>query len=299
MEFTTPTTEKEMLAILKEIYTFYRIKKDPFSVPELPTISLQEIHFEKMTEEEIFAHAKELLKGEHQKEILQKKESLEKQILEKISLIEKEKERAVEKEKELILNCSEKIKILEEDGEKNGLIKGSVIGKKKLDLFEKRNAEIEEKKKESLKTINKLQGEIASLNECLDNVEEYFLTAHQSEIESKVAELKQKQFEFMVEVQKYNNSVQERNIKYANYIESTRANLELKYIEIRSEPFTKEELIEIGYYEDVINCVNAYYAQIDDSRVYNEFVKCPQLVMYLEDFHTTLQTFYKILSNNS
>ena len=69
MEFTTPTTEKEMLAILKEIYTFYRIKKDPFSVPELPTISLQEIDYEKMTEEEIFAHAKELLKGEHQKEI--------------------------------------------------------------------------------------------------------------------------------------------------------------------------------------------------------------------------------------
>lgn len=299
MEFSTPTTVREMLDILKEIYKYYRLRKDPFTVPDLPTISLQEISYEKMTDEEIFAHAKELLIGKQEREILDRKASLEKQILEKNSLIEKERESLTEKEKEIILTYNEKIKILEEDGEKNGLIKGSVIGKKKLELYAKRNDEIEEANNKALKSINKLQGEIATLTNSLEKVEEYFYPSHQKEIETKVAELKQKQFEFMIECLKYNNSVQERNIKYSNYIENTKANLALKYIEIRSAPFTKEELVELGYYRDAIECVHSYYQTIDNKLVYDEFTNCPELIIYLEDFYTTIQTFYKITSQNS
>ena len=73
---------------------------------------------------------------------------------------------------------------------------------------------------------------------------------------------------------------------------------ELKYIEIRSEPFTKEELVEIGYYADVMGLVHAYYSTKDRADRYNAFCDCPELVIYLEDFYDNVLGYYKTTSQD-
>ncbi len=299
MEYKKPETEKELLSTLNSIYKYYRLRKDPYSEPDLPLINLQEISYEKMTDEEIEAYARELLLGEQQKEILQRKEDLQKEIKEKKSLIEQCSCTLQEKQKAVINNYEEKIKSLEQDGEKNGLIKSNVIMRNKAKLFAERDEKVKELTVNAEEEICALKSEIASLEEQEKGVEEYFAKTHQSALSSKVAELKQKQYDFMIEVLKYNNSVQEKNVKYANYIENTKANLQVKYIEIRTTPYTKEDLIDLGYYGEVVDCISEYYKRFDDSTVYSEFSACPKLMLYLEDFYETMCTYYKMIDLKS
>lgn len=299
MEYEKPTTEKELLSTLNSIYKYYRLRKDPYPEPDLPLINLQEISYQKMTDEEIESYAKELLLGEHQKEILERKESLIKEIKEKQSLIEQYSLDLQEKQNDIKEDYEEKIKSLESDCEKNGLIKSNVLMRSKAKLFAERDEKIKELTIVAEEEINKLKSEISSLERQVDGVEEYFANTHQSQISSKTAELKQKQFEFMVEVLKYNNSVQEKNVKYANYIENAKANLQIKYIEIRTTPYTKEDLIDLGYYSEVIDCISEYYKRFDDSTVYSEFSACPKLMLYLEDYYETMCTYYKMIDLKS
>ncbi len=299
MDFGRPTSTSEMFEILKEIYKFYRIKKEDYEVIELPKINLQKISYTPLTNEQISLKAEEFLKGKQQREILEKKEEILKQIAliqEKINVARAKK---IEDEEKIVESYDLMVNELEKEGYKNGIIKGSIIAENKLELFRERDEKIRELEELSVAEISALQGEKVSLENKFDQVENYYSSLHLAEIDSKVKELKEKEDEFLIDVLKYNNAVDEKNIKYSNYVDNIYANLRLKYIEIKTNPRSKDELVYLGYYKDVINCVTAYYNTLDPSIAYERIRGDTDLMMFLEDFYEIVLDYYKRNANEA
>ena len=88
---------------------------------------------------------------------------------------------------------------------------------------------------------------------------------------------------------KYNTSLEEKEMRSKNSNLSANASLTLKYLEIRSKSFSKEDLVNIGYYEQVIKCVCAYYNTITDKIV------AYQNLLHLNSYRKWHQGFFESL----
>ena len=112
-------------------------------------------------------------------------------------------------------------------------------------------------------------------------------------VNAKIEELKQKQDETERSVFKYNNGIEEKVQKYRNTIAEANANLMLKFLEIRGGEYSKSELVEMGYYESVINCVCSYFDTLDAMTAATQIGKENKLMIYLDDYYDTVLYMYQ------
>ena len=85
MNFTQPTTKAEMITTLKEIFYFYRIRRESFEGVELEDLSLDRISYVQPTAaatrtkaEKLLAPSQELRLLNYKREISEKKDALTK-----------------------------------------------------------------------------------------------------------------------------------------------------------------------------------------------------------------------------
>jgi len=64
-------------------------------------------------------------------------------------------------------------------------------------------------------------------------------------------------------------------------------------LEIAEVSFSKDQLVNMGYYEDVILCVGAYYDTLSSANAYQDFKNEDKLVMYLDDYYQNMLYLYK------
>jgi hypothetical protein len=67
MEFNLPTTKEQMKNILRDIFNFYRSKKEGFQSIELQPLELNRIEYQMPTETEILARASRFNAGERER----------------------------------------------------------------------------------------------------------------------------------------------------------------------------------------------------------------------------------------
>ena len=142
----------------------------------------------------------------------------------------------------------ESIAKVENQAIKAGLINSSIVADKTAVLEEGKIQKIALITQEKDNKKASLLAEIESLNFKLDNEEAYFSQIHQSEIDAKVIELTDKQEQKKMEVFKYNNSLDEKEQRYANTIKESKCSLRLRFLDISSGEYTKDQLIDMGYY---------------------------------------------------
>ena len=152
---------------------------------------------------------------------------------------------------------------------------------------------IRKNKIEKNEKIASLTAEIEGLNLKMTNIDDYFNQIHQSEIDAKVIELKDKQEQKRIEVFKYNNSLDEKEQRYSNTIKESKCSLRLRFLDISSGEYTKDQLIDMGYYNDVIRCVSGYYDTLEPLTAYQDILDERKLIIYLEDFYETFVHSYK------
>ena len=147
-----------------------------------------------------------------------------------------------------------------------------------------------------VKIINwiNLKAQKEMLGTKLYNAGNYFNEIHQKEIEEKVLELKLAQKESDEKVFKYNNSIEEKTQRYQNQIIRNNAELKLQFMEIRSGDYTKTELIDMGYYTDVLKCVDGYYQTLSPSDAYLEICRESKLMIYLDEYYEQLVYVYSL-----
>ena len=93
---------------------------------------------------------------------------------------------------------------------------------------------------------------------------------------------------------KYNNSLDEKEQRSKNAIAQSNATLQLKYLEINSNNLSKDQLIEMGYYKDVIDCVCAYYDRLSALDAWRAISNEPKVAVYLEEYYTQIVSMYQL-----
>ncbi|MBR5192087.1 MAG: hypothetical protein IKW33_01590 [Clostridia bacterium] len=293
MQFTNPTTKKEMYDILKDLFMYYRINREPFEEPELPTLNIQTMQFVPLTDEEIKEKATTLLLGEQEKDKAERKASL----LNKKSALLKKQETIEKNIIEFTATTEETYakskKTLRAKGINNGLIDSNLILKEILQLEESKNAKILEYASKCMDDKKEILAELEIVEEELNNIDEYFSSVHQGQILAKVQQLKEEQSKLEREVFKYNNDINEKIQRAESNNLKTTLTLKVKYLEIRSQPVPHDDLVELGYYAKVVNCVTAYYNLFTPKEAYNDIKNEVQLTVYLDEFYEYIVYAYK------
>lgn len=123
--------------------------------------------------------------------------------------------------------------------------------------------------------------------------EERFNDVFLAEKAQKTIEINDEEQALIRDLFKYNNGLDEKEQRYANVIKQTNANLEIKYLQVESNYFGKDQLIEMGYYEDAIDCVCAYYDLLPPADAFGDIKTESKLMIYLDEYYQTLVYMYK------
>lgn len=293
MSFNIPTTKQEMYEILQEIYKYYRIDREIYSPIDLKELDLKELTYKELTEEELKERAKEILKSEQQEKVLKRKESLKEQIdtlTKKKSQLKSDLVAELEKIDSEYTASEEKVKI---EATKKGFAHSNIVLDKLAELEKAKNNSKQKTQREYDESISQIESEIATLKELLENADSYYSDIFDSEITAKVIGLKETQQEKIEEIFKYNNGIQEKLQKYANSIKEKNMSFKLKYMDISTSTFTKEQLVEMGYYDDIIKCVCGYYDMLSPKEAYADIITESKIAFYLEDFYQNIIYMYK------
>lgn len=293
MEFTRPTNLNEMYNVLEELFFYYRIRREPFEEPIIPELSLERMEFTKKTQAELKEIATTLLKGKHLKELRDYRNALYDRKTELEYLIEKETLNKFNLIDELINKYQESVNEVKKEASLKGLNDSSVISYQISLLEEEKNKKTNQVIENAMKNIDTLNVELEDVNFKIETSLDHFMAIHNAEIDAKVIELTKEQEEREREVFTYNNSIEEKCQKYARSVATTNATLKIKYLEINSEYFSKEQLIDMGYYADVIDCVCAYYDTLPVLTAYQDLASENKLAIYLDDFYQDIVYMYK------
>ncbi len=298
MEYITPTTKQEMYQALKEIFYYYRIRKDSYEDFILPELTLERMSVPILTAEELRAQAQTILAPKFLKEradFTYKINTRKLEITEELKALESK--RAV-----LISSCETEyqnaIKTANQEAQIKGLSYSSALSGKLFEIEIAYTNKINEINQSIETEREKLNAETAMLNLKLESIEDYFGATELAEINAKVLELQKEQEKAEKEAFKYNNTIEEKCQRYKGTVATTNATLRLRYLDINTEFFSKDQLIEMGYYEDVIACVCAYYNTLPALQAYQDIVNETKIAVYLDDFYQDVIFMFKSRLNN-
>ena len=82
MEFNLPTTKEEMYVILNDLFYYYRLRREGYEELNLIELELPRLEIEQMNQEKFVEKATNLLKSQHEREILTSENNIKSQILE-------------------------------------------------------------------------------------------------------------------------------------------------------------------------------------------------------------------------
>ena len=293
MEFNLPTTKEEMYVILNDLFYYYRLRREGYEELNLIELELPRLEIEQMSQEKFVEKATNLLKSQHEREILTSENNIKSQILElekKQTAIELNALDEIEKLRALY---AESVKKVEKQIVKAGLVNSSIIVDKTVVLEDSLNEKIAKINQSKNSQIASINAKITSLTSEVNNVNAYFEEIHQLEIDKKVIELKDEYAKMTADAFKYNNTLEEKEQRYSNTIKETKASLYLRFLDIKSGEFTKDQLIEMGYYTDVIRCVRGYYDTLPADEAYRDMNAEGNLAIYLEDFYQHVMYAYR------
>ena len=293
MQFNLPTTKEQMYQILNDLFYYYRVRREGFEEVNLIDLNLTRLEFLEKTEQELIETASTLLSAKHEREKKDYLSDIDLKVLElnkKISLLEENTTKQIE---EIISMYNESIVKVENQAVKAGLINSSIVADKTAVLEEAKNQKIAMITQEKDEKVASILSEIEGLNLKKLNSEQYFSSIHQKEIDAKVVELKDKEEQKKIDVFKYNNSLDEKEQRYSNTIKESKCSLKLRFLDISSGEYTKDQLIEMGYYNDVMRCVAGYYDTLEPLPAYQDMLDEKKLCIYLEDYYETFVHSYR------
>lgn len=297
MEFNIPTTKEQMYNVLNDLFYYYRIRRETYEDVDLEELFLPRLEQVAIDESDLWDQAEIELSGKHEREIQDYKQELNAQILqinEQMELCAQSALSQVANAEELFAQSVAKI---QKQIANSGLINSTIIIDKTAGLEESKNQEIIRINAERDKTLEALRSKRSVAESKLANSSNYFLLIHKKEIDAKCEEFKKDIQKTQREIFKYNNSLDEKEQRYANTIKETKASLRLRFLDISSGEFTHDQLVEMGYYTDVIRCVSGYYDTLSAVDAYYDIASEKKLAIYLEDYFQDIVYAYKLRAN--
>ncbi len=292
MNFTIPTTKTAMYNVLKELFSYYRIKRDPLEETTLTNLYLDRLSYSMPTDSEFTTKASTLVQPENQKEIMERTEKIQDEINicnAEITLINDNFDAQIA-EIEAVYNQS--YAKFQQTAISNGLINTSAYLDKLAKIDAEKTNKISILTAEKNEKITALQAKLSVLETKLAGVDDYFYELHTARKNAKKVELQDASEAIKRDVDKYNSGLDEKEQRYKNTLAQANANLKLKYMEITLGEYSKDELVDMGYYDDVIKCVTGYYDTLTALSAYNDLIKESKLTVYLDDYYQNIIYMY-------
>lgn len=293
MEFNIPTTLSELYATLSEIYYYYRVRREGYEDAKLEELVLDKMEYSVPTEEEFKFKAQTLLSAQFEREELDYLNTLEatiKGVESKLSAVTDSVNSRIEEINKLY---DESIAKVESRAVKAGLINSSIVADKTTTLEKARNEQIALILEKRDADVAALIAQTQELQSKIDGVGEYFNALREKELNKKILELKDDSAKIEREVFKYNNGIIEKETRYRNTIKQAEATLKLQFMEICMGEYTKDQLVDMGYYNDVIDCVTGYYDKFSAAEAFRKITDEKKLAIYLDDMYAEVIYAYR------
>jgi len=295
MEFNLPTTKGEMYAILNDLFYYYRIRREGYEEINLQPLNLTRMEYQPATDEELKVKAEKLVAAQKSRELSDYKSKLSREITvlaEKITLAESNAVREVEAVEKLY---ADSIEAVLKKATVAGIYSSSIMVDKTAQLEDSKNKSIQEITSKNNENIASLTAQKTALEYELSAAEDYFKSSHEADTDKKLTELIDEREKTVREVFEYNNALDEKEQRYINTIKQTNASLKLRFLDISTGHFTKDQLVDMGYYEDVIRCVCGYFDRLDPSAAFQDIGSEKKLAVYLDDYYQDLVYMYSLL----
>ena len=297
MEFNTPTTKEAMYTTLRSIYNYYRIQRDGYTPTTFTPLSLNRIAFTPLTDVELLSKAETLTLAKNEERKAKKKESLEKEIAAanaKISALNSAETTLTAAINSRYAASEDKLR---SEASKKGFANSSVLLSEIAALESKKNAEITALGTEYAAKRADCTASISAAGSAITGLSTYCADLYTAEKNAEFTKLKDEQRETVVSVNKYNGLQDEKEQKQAISVALSNADLQLKFLALQTSSFTKEQLVEMGYYTDVVNCITGYFGTLSSAAErYTSFASESQLVFYLEDYYPDILYMYRTLA---
>ncbi len=297
MQFNSPTTLNEMYEVLKEIFNHYRVNNSP-----LPSINLNEIYLSiippiQASDEDIQQRASDLLSAEKEEEILKRQEQINAKIYELNNMYLKVDGEVLAQKQLAYENMQTKLKAVANGycTDKKYLYALTEVEMNVNDEYYFKCIELEEQGEAKKQNIN---DRITALQQELSSVEDFVEQLYEKKVFVKSLEIATQYIKYTDNVVKYNNTIAEKNAQHHNNIVQAKANLSVKYYEINNKEYTKQQLIEMGYYQDAVKAVCDYLNTLSPVTAYNVLVTEGRIAVYLEDYYQSLVYSYQMLATS-
>ena len=297
MEFQRPTNKTQLTSTLKEIYHYYRVQRTEMGEVNLKPLALPILDFVEKTQEQLTEEASVLVSASHQREKNKSQEEIKEKLASVDILIASANENTqslINKIEELYYQSQEKIR---EEGVVKGFATSNVVLDKISRLEEEKNQKITDVIQKNQQTLATLESQKAELTVRLSSIDDYFSSLFEKEVNAKVLELHKEQLKHREDINKYNNSISEKIQNSKNSVINAQATLMIKYKEISIPELSKDTLVDMGYYDDVIDCINSYYELLDPEVAYQDLLNDRALMVYLDDYYDDLVYAYKLKAN--
>ncbi len=293
MQFTLPATKEEMYSVLQEIYHYYRIVREGYAEVSLEPLSLQRLNEPTVSEEELSSIAEIMIKAEKLREKTSAYAEFAAEEASINSLMQSENERYSARRTAIETDYSARRRQTRIEAQKRGLYNStSVIAMLDEIDAEKSKAIADEIEKNSA-TVAELTAKTAALTARKAAFEASLEEIYDAEKSAKIKQLKSDAASKTSEIKKYNASQAEKEQRYKNQIKQTNAILRIKYLSVRATPYGKDELVDMGYYADVLDCVCGYYDTLAASKAYYDIIGEKKLMIYLDDYYEETIYMYK------
>lgn len=297
MAYATPTTKAEMYEILNEIYIDYRIRKEPFEALELENIVLDKLTFSpksydtKKTEAQVYVQPwYDDTYESMQKEISRNKYGLIKQ---KESVLENKNIQVAQ----VKLHYKDLQTELEEKALHYGYNSSELLINEINELKSQLAKELERIEEEYTDKINKIDEEISEITVQESQLNARLTNLFNHRVSARMLEIQEAEKQLEMSIIKYNNDIEEKMQKSRNSNLNANANLRIKHIEIQAKGYTKEELIQRGYYTQMLDCVSAFYSSDYFETPYLAYIDLldeVQLIVYLDEFYSDLLELFRV-----
>lgn len=296
MTFDTPTTKNEMYEILQEIFYYYRIRREADTGVSLNELELERLSYTPMTELEITAKAQALVKSGQEEKVLNYKRKLSDEIAELTAKVAAYGTQKTAAEAAARASYAEATQKAEREAVKRGIAESSAVIDRIAAIQTALAAEIIAIDADYDQKIAAAQARITALNADLLGADNYYAQVFSYEVAAEKEKIRDDENKLIREIFKYNNGLDEKEQRAANNIITTTRSLELRYMNIASSFFTKDQLVEMGYYTDAIACVRAYYDTLSAVSAYQQIAHDTKVAIYLDDYYSNVVYMYKTLA---
>ena len=297
MTFDTPTTKTQMYSILQDIFYYYRIQHQVNANLELNDLELTRMTYTPMTDAELTLKAQDNLRAAQTEKVLDYKKKLSDEIYElgvKITSYGTQKTAAEDAAR---ASFAEATLTAEREATKRGIAQSSAVIDRIADIQTALASELSSIASDYNEKIATAQAKQSRLQTELQGADTYYSQVFSYEVVAEKARLKDEEAKLQREIFKYNNGLDEKEQRTANSLAATRRTLELKHMTITSTYFSKDQLVEMGYYRDAINCVCTYFNTLPALTAYQQIANDTKVAIYLDDYYSNVVYMYKSLAD--